>query len=371
MGDLRRRGLDSYGENVRVYDARLARAVDAREAVEMAASKARSDFQAAVAVWQARMATPAANIELAKGAFARFRAEHGVGHVAVRADLLSWIFVALLVIALESAANAFLFRAVMSTGWAGGMIIAAAISASNVAIAALGTYFGRNLNHRRWYWKLFGLAAAVIGIGLCLGFNLGVAHLRDALERGLELEAALTQSWASLWRTPLALASFLSALLMLVGVVAAIVVGLKTYHAIDPYPGYPAIFATVTRARDAYAENLDRAIADLDASRDGAIADLRDANQEMRLWIREAVDALYGQSSLRSELDRFLAHCDDKANTLLAVYRDANRAARPVEGAGRARRCRRISTPASPFPRCSCRGRRRRRATTRSASRSG
>ena len=29
-----------------------------------------SDFQAAVAVWQARMATPAANIELAKGAFA-------------------------------------------------------------------------------------------------------------------------------------------------------------------------------------------------------------------------------------------------------------------------------------------------------------
>ena len=120
VGDLRRRGLDSYGENVRVYDARLARAVDAREAVEMAASKARSDFQAAVAVWQARMATPAANIELAKGAFARFRAEHGVGHVAVRADLLSWIFVALLVIALESAANAFLFRAVMSTGWAGG-----------------------------------------------------------------------------------------------------------------------------------------------------------------------------------------------------------------------------------------------------------
>ena len=105
----------------------------------------------------------------------------------------------------------------------------------------------------------------------------------------------------------------------------------------------------MTRARDAYAENLDRAIADLDASRDGAIADLRDANQEMRLWIREAVDALYGQSSLRSELDRFLAHCDDKANTLLAVYRDANRAARPVGGR---RRCRRISTPASPFPRC-------------------
>ena len=49
----------------------------------------------------------------------------------------------------------------------------------------------------------------------------------------------------------------------------------------------------------------------------------------MRLWIREAVDALYGRGLLRSELDRFIAHCDDKANVLLTTYRDANRAARP------------------------------------------
>lgn len=328
VGDLRRKGLDTYGENVRVYDTRLARAVDAREAVEMAAQKARGDFQAAVAVWQARMANPAGHIELAIADLRRFRAEHGVGHVAVGASLLSWLLAALIVVLVESAANAFLFKDVMTSGWAGGMVIAAAISAVNAAIAALATYFGRNLNHRRWYWKLFGLAAAVIGIGLCLGFNLGVAHLRDALERGLELEPALAQSWATLWTTPLALGSFLSALLMLVGVVAAILVGLKTYHSIDPYPGYPAVFATVTNSRDTYARTLDEAIGDLDASRDAAIDDLRDANQEMRLWIREAVDALYGQSSLRSELDRFLAHCDDKANALLAVYRDANREAR-------------------------------------------
>ena len=122
----------------------------------------------------------------------------------------------------------------------------------------------------------------MVGIGLCLGFNLGVAHLRDALEAGLELEPALVQSWASLWATPFQLASFLSALLMLLGIVAAILVGLKTYHSIDPYPGYPAIFNTVIHARDEYAENLDRAIADLDAGRNAAIEELRRANQDMR-----------------------------------------------------------------------------------------
>ena len=136
VSDLRRKGLDTYFENVRVYDTRLARAVDAREAVEMAASTARAEFQAAVAVWQARMATPAANIELAKTAFRRFRTDHGVLHVSVKGNLLSWMFVALLVVTIESAANAFLFRAVMSTGWVGGLVIAGAISAANVAIAS-------------------------------------------------------------------------------------------------------------------------------------------------------------------------------------------------------------------------------------------
>ena len=67
----------------------------------------------------------------------------------------------------------------------------------------------------------------------------------------------------------------------------------------------------------------------------------------MRLWIREAVDALYGQSSLRSELDRFLEHCDTKANALLAIYRDANRGARP---GARASLARRRTTSASPTP---------------------
>ena len=198
----------------------------------------------------------------------------------------------------------------------------------NIAIAGLATYFGRNLNHRRLHWKLFGLVASIIGIVLCLAFNLGVAHLRDALEAGLELDEALAKSWQTAWQTPFALHSFLSAVLMLLGIIAAIFVGLKTYHTIDVYPGYPDIYATVNRSREDYAGHLKNAIDTLEDGRDSAIDGLRDANQQMRLWIREAVDALYGHSSLRLELDRFIEHCDTKANALLSVYRDANRAAR-------------------------------------------
>lgn len=329
VGDLRRKGVDNYAANVRVYDARLARASDARQEVEMTAAKARGDFQAAVTVWQANMASPSAKVSEAFRALQAFRQEHGVLHVARHANFWQWLLVAVLVVVVEGAANAMLFAQVMSQGLAGGLFLAMAISATNVAIASLTTYFGRNLSHRRWLWRLFGLAAAFAGIALCVAFNLGVAHLRDAMEAGLNFEESMRQAWVTLLQTPLELASFLSALLLLLGLLAAIIVGLKTYHAIDPYPGYPGITATVIDARDTYAEDLKRAIHLLEGSRDEAIDQLRDGNVQMRNWIREAVDALYGQSSLRSELDRFLAHCDDKANTLLALYRDANRDARP------------------------------------------
>lgn len=332
VGDLRRKGLDAYDENARVYKTRLDRAADAREEVELVASQARGDFQAAVAVWQARMAAPSSKVGDAIASLRRFRLEHGVSHVARDVNLLSWIFVALLVLVAESLANAFLFARAMSQGFAGGVAIAAAISFVNIAIATVATYFGRNLNHRRYYWKLFGLVAALIGIVLCIAFNLGVAHLRDALEEGLGLEEALSRSWETAWQTPFVLRSFLSGVLMLLGIIAAIFVGVKTYHTIDVYPGYPDIYATVNRARSEYASHLKDAIDTLEDSRDTAIDGLRDANQQMRTWIREAVDALFGQSSLRSELDRFLEHCNTKANALLAIYRDANRAARPHGG---------------------------------------
>ena len=85
----------------------------------------------------------------------------------------------------------------MSQGFVGGVAVAAAISAvEHRDRQFLTTYFGRNLNHRRPYWKLFGLARPPSSAsGLCLAFNLGVAHLRDALEAGLPLEEALAKSW--------------------------------------------------------------------------------------------------------------------------------------------------------------------------------
>jgi hypothetical protein len=81
-------------------------------------------------------------------------------------------------------------------------------------------------------------------------------------------------------------------------------------------------------ARDRYVTELDLALDDLAKTRDGAIADLQDANEQVRQGIGEAIDTLFGQSILGAHLQTFLDQCDVKVAHLLAVYRDANRANR-------------------------------------------
>lgn len=69
-------------------------------------------------------------------------------------------------------------------------------------------------------------------------------------------------------------------------------------------------------------------LAELTEKRDLAIDELRDADSQVREGISEAIDALFGQTTLNSHLVGFLDQCDVKLAHLLAIYRDANRVAR-------------------------------------------
>ena len=225
VGDLRRKGIDTYAENLKVYNARLARAAHARDEVELAASQARGDFLAAVAVWQARMAAPSARVTDAIASLRRFREDHAIGHVAREPNLLSWLFVAMLVLVIESTANAFLFSRAMSQGFAGGWL--------------WRDLFPR-LTSRLLVWRPIRpepqsspSALEVLRPHRCdlyrhrplPGPQSGRCTLRGTcLEQGLGLEEALARSWETAWHTPLELRSFLSAVLMLLGIVASVVV---------------------------------------------------------------------------------------------------------------------------------------------------
>jgi hypothetical protein len=180
-----------------------------------------------------------------------------------------------------------------------------------------------------------GLLIILAWIGFLLGFNLSVAHFRDAVEGDLGWSAAATASLASLTQTPLSLNSIESWLLMLVGCLVGLLAFLKFASWGEPYPGYDRVSRRFEGALDAYADQLVQALDSLEASRDEAIEGLQEANEVVRENIGDAIDALYGHRMMRAQLSEFLATCDLKASALLRLYRDENRASR--EGAAPAR----------------------------------
>jgi len=235
---------------------------------------------------------------------------------------------AIVLIVIEAGINAYLFSQGNEFGLLGGLLAAVIVSIVNVGCSAMLGYLTRYINKRNWLLKLGGLVFALIWLAFAAVMNLGVAHFRDGLEAGTPWRAAAESAVPSLLEAPLRLASIESWLLVGIGLLISTLAFRKGWHTDDPYPGYGRVERSLEDARNAYANALDSTLENLASQRDEAIAELRDASEQVRQGISEAVDTLFGHSTLGAHLRSFLDQCDVKVAHLLAVYRDANRSAR-------------------------------------------
>lgn len=327
--ELRRRGLQNFDDHLRVYRERLSRAAEARKEVEIVAGTARGDFVAEVDVWKARFATPAENLHETFVWRNEFRRRHKL--MRPSDEFGGWpktLAIGMILLLIETSLNGYLFAQNNALGLLGGILAALLVSISNVGVSGLFGFFSKLTHHRNLFWKLVGLILIAIWVCYVVGFNLAVAHFRDAVEATGDWKASAGRAVPDLLAQPLGLASIESWLLCLIGAMMSFLAFLKGFHTDDPYPGYGKVSRAVTNARDDYSAHLESAISELEAKRDSAIDELRDAHEEVRNGIGEAVDALFGQSSLRAQLGSFLEQCDVKVARLLAIYRDANKGAR-------------------------------------------
>jgi hypothetical protein len=327
--ELRRRGLQQFEDHIRVYRERLSRAAEARKEVEIVAGLARGDFLSEVDVWKARLATPVETLNESFAWRAEFRRRHRLQRPAE--DFGGWpktIAIGMILILVETSLNGYLFAQNNSLGLLGGILAALLVSISNVGVSGLAGFAAKRVNHRNWLWKVAGLAVLGAWLAYAVVFNLAVAHFRDVVEVTGDWSLAAAQAIPALREAPFALGTIESWLLCVIGGLMSLLAFLKGFHTDDPYPGYGRVSRAVIDARNRYARDLETAIGELEAKRDGAIDELRDAHEEVRSGIAEAVDALFGQTALRAQVGHFLEQCDVKTARLLAVYRDANRAAR-------------------------------------------
>lgn len=328
--ELRRKGLQNFEEHLRVYRERLNRASEARKEVEIAAGKATSDFRAEVRTWTSRLTTPKEKVSRAHRYRDTFREIHGIPDREAK-DFAGWmkaIAILMVLLVIEVMLNGYLFAQRNELGMLGGILAATLVSIANVGVSFLSGLGSRWVIHRNFFAKIFGLAVIIFWFAYALGFNFGVAHFRDAVDMIGEWREATRAGLENLTSNPLGIESVESWLLIVVGCLISLLAFLKGRATLDLYPGYGAVERNVILAREDYAEELDEAIADLKQKRDDAIEELREADMLVRRGINESVDALFGQSTLGSHLNAFLEQCDMKAQTLLAIYHDANIATR-------------------------------------------
>ena len=337
--ELRRRGIENFETNRRVYSERLNQAVSARMMVETEANDAKARFAEEVTKWRSRMVTPRERVQETFRWRRSFRERNRLERPAKAAS--SWpsiIGFSLMMILLESVANAFLFAPNHILGFLGGTAVAFLVSLTNVALSFLFGRASRYINCRG-FWnllkKFFGLLFALFSVAFAIAFNLFVAHFRGEIEKGAEWQKASEEAVKTMMTAVETMRfgqlfpdSFESYLLLLFGMLISVVTFLKGYHSSDPYPHYSAVNQDVMEAREEYLEFLEDSIDTLAEQKDEAVDTLRMANEEVHSHINDSVDALFGQQALHSNLTPFLEQCDVSANYLLAVYRDANKAAR-------------------------------------------
>ena len=336
--ELRRRGLDNFETNRRVYAERLNMADSARMLVETEANDAKAHFAEEVIKWKALMVTPRERIQETFRWRTRFREENKIG-IRPAKPASRWPFIiglALLMIIAESVANAYLFAQNNPLGILGGMIAAFLVSFVNVS---LGSFLGmgtRYINCRgiNAFKKLFGFLFFFIWTGFAIYYNAAVAHYRNALEDTSKWREAGEIAIRTLVEHPASLNTMESYLLFLVGFFISIMAFLKGYNSFDPYPQYSRVTQDVINARNDYVNYLEDSIDTLAEQRDNAVDALHEARDEVTMNIQDSVDALYGEKALQSNLAPFLEQCDITANYLLAVYRNANKAIRKNNAPG-------------------------------------
>ena len=240
------------------------------------------------------------------------------GNLTVKVGILLALFV------FEVFLNGFFLSKGNELGYLGGAVEAFTFALLNVVVSFLIAAAGvRQLNHRNYLRKLFGLISFVCYVALALGLNLALAHYREA--SGSLVADAGREVLARLQTNPLGIADVKSWLFFALGLLCSLIAFADAFLVFDPYPGYAPLEKRRAEAHDAYIRRKNDLIAQLLEIRDDAIEALEEANRDLSIRRGEHDAILEGRARL---VRLFAAHqsgLDRTANALLSVYREANK----------------------------------------------
>ena len=238
---------------------------------------------------------------------------------------------------IEILLNASLLMDVNPFGLVGSTMQMTLISLVNVVFAGLvmGVLL-RQRNHVAVSRKALAWSGIVLLVAAILVFNLAVGHFRNSMQASLNDPSAdiLAMGNDVLQRLsdgPLALASFQTVLLVLLGVVCFGIGAWKWYRRDDPYPGYGELERQLGSKKDAYAEAWRGEQDALNDIHEGYQSQLKDIRHQLVVKQSKWREICGRGDKLVTDYPTNLGQYQHDLDFLLAAYRTANRSARNTQ----------------------------------------
>jgi hypothetical protein len=289
-----------------------------------------SDFKAEVTIGEDELHGLRKDMKTAEDELNHFKETHGLKRAA-KETTSSYMFlkisVLIFIVLFETIVNGVFLARGSAQGLVGGVVEAFTFAVLNVGLAfVLAVLMVRNMVKRSWFSKFIGLVGACIYVVGAIGINLALAHYRELSEAAFSDvgRAVISQ----LKTEPFGLEDIKSWTLFGIGLLFSIGALVDGYYMTDPYPGFSSTQKRFREARQQYVERKQDLIEELKDVRD-------EYNEKVDLIIRDL-------SQRRAEHQAIIAHrarntdlfrehqnqLERSANSLLSIYRDANRAAR-------------------------------------------
>ena len=234
----------------------------------------------------------------------------------------------------EIVLNASLLMDVNPFGLMGSTMQMALISLVNVIFAGLvmGVLL-RWRNHIALARKTLAWIGIVLVIPAVLVFNLAVGHFRNSMQASLNDPSADILAMGNdvlqrLLDGPFDLASFQTALLVLLGIVCFGIGAWKWYRRDDPYPGYGDLERQLNSKKDAYAKSYHREQDTLNGVHEQYQSQLQDIRHKLVVKQSKWREICGRGGKLVTDYPTNLGQYQHDLDYLLAAYRTANRSAR-------------------------------------------
>jgi hypothetical protein len=267
------------------------------------------------------------DLELERDEFRRRNKLKRTAHWASGGNLTLKVGILLALFVFEVFLNGFFLAKGSELGYLGGAAEAFTFALLNVGVSFLIAAAGvRELNHRNFLRKLFGLISLLAYLALMIGLNLALAHYREV--SGSLVSDAGREVLVRLQTKPLGITDVKSWLFFGLGILCSVIAFADAFLIFDPYPGYAPLEKRRIEAHDAYIRRKNDLIARLLEIRDEAIEILEEANRDMSIRRGEHDAILESRARVVRLFAAHQSHLERAANALLAAYREANKRGR-------------------------------------------